>query len=165
MTLLSMQISHTSGDGPWTATDLDDPLDRDRLMDGGLESLSESECLAMAARRPIGRVAVSVGALPGVFPVTFCFVGRDVVFRTAAGTKLAAAVRGTIVAFEVDDFDAIGHVGWSVLIVGEASEVSASDVAELEPLPVRAWARGVRDHVVRIRSDVVSGRRLPVRPS
>jgi nitroimidazol reductase NimA-like FMN-containing flavoprotein (pyridoxamine 5'-phosphate oxidase superfamily) len=147
-------------EGPWAGMDLDGPVDRDQLVDAGLELLSETECFALAARRPIGRIAVSVGALPAVFPVNFCFVGRDVVFRTASGTKFAAAVRGTIVAFEVDDFDAIGHRGWCVVIVGEASEVPASDLADLEPLPVHAWARGVRDHVVRIRSEVVSGRRI-----
>lgn len=148
------------GDGRRAGIDVDDPLERNRLVDAGLELLGEAECLALAARRPIGRVAVSVGALPAVFPVNFCFVGRDVVFRTASGTKFAAAVRGTVVAFEVDDFDTVGHSGWSVMIVGEASEVAASELADIEPLPVRAWAHGVRDHVVRIRSDVVTGRRI-----
>jgi nitroimidazol reductase NimA-like FMN-containing flavoprotein (pyridoxamine 5'-phosphate oxidase superfamily) len=130
------------------------------LVDAGLELLSEAECLALAARRPIGRVAVSLGALPAVFPVNFCLVGRDVVFRTAAGTKLGAALRGAVVAFEIDDFDAAGHRGWSVLIVGKATEISAGELAGLEPLPVRPWARGPRDHVVRIKSEFVSGRRI-----
>ena len=144
--------------GEWSETD-DNAL-HGEWVDPGLESLTEPECLALAARCPIGRVAVSVGALPSVVPVNFCFVGRDVVFRTAAGTKFAAAVRGTVVAFEVDDFDALDHSGWSVVIVGEACEIVGGDLADLEPLPVRAWARGVRDHVVRIRSDIVSGRRI-----
>jgi len=146
--------------GPWDGMDLDGPPDRARVVEDGLEVLRESECLALAARRPIGRVAVWVGAFPTVAPVNFCFVGPDVVFRTAAGTKFAAAVRGATVAFEVDDFDAIGHRGWSVVIVGEASEVGASVLADLEPLPVRPWVRGVRNHVIRIRSEFVSGRRI-----
>lgn len=148
------------GDSQWAGLSFDGSSDRDRLVDAGLEVLGESECLALAARRPIGRVAVSIDALPAVFPVNFCFLGKDVVFRTASGTKFAAAVQGTVVAFEVDDFDAVGHRGWSVLIVGKASEIPSSDLVEVEPLPVRAWARGVRDHVVRIRSELVSGRRI-----
>jgi nitroimidazol reductase NimA-like FMN-containing flavoprotein (pyridoxamine 5'-phosphate oxidase superfamily) len=137
----------------------------DGLVDAGLELLTEADCLALAAHRPIGRVAVSVGALPAVFPVNFCFLGRDVVFRTAQGMKLAAALRGTVVAFEVDDFDVEGHRGWSVLIVGTASEIPVEELAELEPLPVRAWAHGQRTHVVRIRSEFVSGRRITMTAS
>lgn len=132
--------------------------------EAGLERISDPECFALAARRPIGRVVVSLGALPAVFPVNFCFLDRDVVFRTAAGTKFAAAVRGAVVAFEVDDFDAVGHQGWSVVIVGEASEIPAHELVEIEPLPVRPWARGSREHVVRIRSEFVSGRRITMIP-
>jgi uncharacterized protein len=130
------------------------------LVDGGLQLLSEGECLSLVALRPIGRVVVSIGALPAVFPVNFCVVGRDVVFRTAPGTKLVAALRGAVVAFEVDDFEGQGHRGWSVLIIGQAAEISAEELTGLEPLPVRSWARGSRDHVVRIASEFVSGRRL-----
>jgi hypothetical protein len=133
-------------------------------VDAGLELLDTPECFALAASRPVGRVAVSVGALPAVFPVNFCLLGNDVVFRTASGTKLAAAMDGAVVAFEVDDFDVLGHRGWSVMVVGEASEILARDLAALEPLPVHPWAHGVRDHVVRIRSQFVTGRRITFAP-
>ena len=130
------------------------------LVEDGLELLAEHECLELVRHRPIGRVAVCIGALPAVFPVNHCTVGRDVVFRTAEGTKLAAATRGAVVAFEVDEFDTEGHLGWSVLIVGVAGEIPAEELADMEPLPVRAWAHGTRSHVVRIRSEFVSGRRI-----
>jgi nitroimidazol reductase NimA-like FMN-containing flavoprotein (pyridoxamine 5'-phosphate oxidase superfamily) len=130
------------------------------LVEDGLELLTEAECLTLAAHRPVGRVAVCVGALPAVFPVNHCMVGRDVVFRTAVGTKLDAALSEAVVAFEVDDFDAEGHLGWSVLIVGVASEIEADELARLEPLPVRAWAHGARTHTVRIRPEFLSGRRI-----
>jgi hypothetical protein len=98
--------------------------------------------------------------LPAVFPVNFCLLGRDVVFRTAPGTKFDAALRRSVVAFEVDDFDAEGHGGWSVMIVGTATVLRPIDLDRLEPLPVRAWAHGSRGHVVRIRTEFVSGRRI-----
>src|SRR5205085_1549212 len=82
--------------------------------------LDEDECLALAARRPVGRVAVTVGALPAVFPVNFRLAGTQILFRTASGTKLDAATRRAVVAFEVDDFDPDTQTGWSVLIVGLA---------------------------------------------
>jgi nitroimidazol reductase NimA-like FMN-containing flavoprotein (pyridoxamine 5'-phosphate oxidase superfamily) len=130
------------------------------LVEDGLELLSEHECFELARHRPVGRVAVCIGALPAVFPVNYCLVDRDVVFRTSVGTKLEAATREAVVAFEIDDFDTEGHLGWSVLIVGVASEVGPEDLTALEPLPVRAWAHGERDHVVRIRTEFISGRRI-----
>ena len=130
------------------------------LVEEGLELLTEEEALDLAARRPIGRVAVTVGALPAVFPVNFCLIGRDVVFRTSAGTKLDAALKESVVAFQVDDFDAAGHLGWSVMFVGKATELRPIELSRLEPLPVRAWAHGTRGHVVRIRTEFVSGRRI-----
>ncbi len=130
------------------------------LVDEGLELLTEEQCFALVTSGSVGRVAVSIGALPAVFPVNYCLVDRDVVFRTAEGTKLTAALEHAVVAFEVDDFDPEDHRGWSVLIVGQASEIPAAELAGLEPLPVRAWAHGARDRVVRITGELVSGRRI-----
>lgn len=135
------------------------PFD-DAFAGAGVEVLTEAECLRLLVTQPIGRIAVSMEALPAVFPVNFCVVDRHVMFRTATGTKLRAALRDTVVAFEVDDFDAGDRSGWSVLVVGRASEVPAEELARLEPLPVRPWAPGVHDHMVRVSLDVVSGRRF-----
>jgi len=134
--------------------------DESWMVDEGLEILDPSECLQLAMTQPVGRVAVSIGAIPAVFPVNFCLHDDDVFFRTATGTKLAAASRNAVVAFEVDQFDVLNHAGWSVLIIGTATEVSA-DVAEaIEPLRVRAWAPGDRCHIVRVRGELISGRRI-----
>jgi len=130
------------------------------LVAEGLEVLTEAECLALAATRAIGRVAVSIAALPAVFPVNYCIRDGDVYFRTAPGTKLDAATREAVVAFQVDDFEAFGHTGWSVLIVGPCAEVPGEELVELEPLRVQPWAHGDRHHVVRIRGELVSGRRI-----
>lgn len=111
--------------------------------------MDRRECLSAAATRAIGRVAVTSEALPAVFPVSFELLDEDVVFRTGAGTTLAAAVRNAVVAFEVDDIDPVSRTGWSVLIVGRAEELTS------EP-----WALGRRGRYVRIRSELVSGRRL-----
>jgi len=138
-----------------------DPYSGDEsLIDRGLEMLSEHECLTLAALQPVGRVGITMGALPMVVPVNFCLAGADVVFHTGAGTKLNAAVRGAVVAFEVDDFDPIGHRGWSVLMIGTARELSIDELSTLGPLPVRPWAHGLRNHVVRIQTEFMSGRRI-----
>ncbi len=77
-----------------------------KLDSAGLEILSREECLDLLSSSPIGRIVFTDRALPAVQPVNFCLFEGNVVIRTMAGSKLAAAARNAVVAFEVDDFDA-----------------------------------------------------------
>ena len=134
---------------------------RTTMWDQGLELLEESECLALMGRATVGRVAVTVGALPAIFPVNFALSDGAVVFRTGEGTKLAAATDHAVVAFEVDDWDPLEHTGWSVLAVGKASVVDDPDqVSRLSRLPLAPWAGGTREHFVSMPIEFVSGRRI-----
>jgi len=125
--------------------------------DHGLELLTEEDCRALLASGLIGRVGISVGALPAILPVNYSVVDGDILFRTGEGQKLRAALDHTIVAFEVDHADPLSHEGWSVLVVGVAEEVFDVPGSLAGPVP---WARGERDHLVRIRPEMISGRRL-----
>lgn len=129
-----------------------------------LEHLPTEECLHLLRSHPqrIGRVGIADdGRRPVILPVNYAMDDDVVVFRTAQGTKLAAAVRGAFVAFEVDDVDMAWQEGWSVLVRGQADEATDPDeIARLEGLPLRPWAGGQREHFVRIRPDTVTGRRL-----
>ena len=127
------------------------------LIDTGLEILDEQECRALLAAHSIGRVAVSIGALPAVFPVNYQVSAGEIVFRTDDGTKFAAAVHNSVVAFEVDEADAIYHEGWSVLVIGTAAVV---DTARHADVSVRPWAPGRRHHLVAIAIEMISGRRI-----
>jgi nitroimidazol reductase NimA-like FMN-containing flavoprotein (pyridoxamine 5'-phosphate oxidase superfamily) len=89
-----------------------------------LRELSRARCLDLLATSGLGRVGVSVQALPVILPVTYALIGEKVVFLTAPGSKLTAAMRRSVVAFEADRRDACGAWGWSVLVQGVASEVS-----------------------------------------
>ena len=130
----------------------------------GLEVLSRAECLQLLASATLGRVAVVEGGVPVVVPVNFALLGEDVVFRTGTGTKLLAAVSRSAVSFEVDSVDETAGSGWSVLVTGGASEISRLDEqASARKLTLHSWVQG-RGRYVRIRSEVVSGRRLRWRP-
>jgi nitroimidazol reductase NimA-like FMN-containing flavoprotein (pyridoxamine 5'-phosphate oxidase superfamily) len=112
---------------------------------------------------PLGRIVFTQAALPAVQPVNFMMAGDNVIIRTSAGSKLAAAVRNSVVAFEVDDYDAEKRLGWSVVIVGHARRVSgAEELGRLRGLPLRSWAPGGQDDFIRITPEVVTGRRIPV---
>lgn len=138
--------------------DLDPGLDRN-----GLEILSAEECLDLLRAEEIGRVSTSLRALPVVLPVTYTMDGDRIVFRTNVGTKFHAATRGAVVAFEIDDFDRATRTGWSVMVVGEASEITDPDELErARRLPLEPWIGndGEPDRYVCIPVVHVSGRRI-----
>jgi len=126
-----------------------------------VDELSREECLQLLRRAALGRVGITIGALPAVLPVNFEVLDGAIVFRTSSGTKLTAAVEGKVVAFEVDHADPLATTGWSVLVVGRAREIR--DQAMLEQaraLGLRPWAAGAHDHFITIPLEMVSGRRI-----
>src|SRR5262249_43486860 len=127
----------------------------------GLEVLLRDECYAHLAREHLGRLAVCVGGRPIVLPVNYALDGTDVVFRSAPGTKVAAAT-GRDVAFEIDGVDAFRHGGWSVLVVGTARRIDDdNECARLARLPVTPYGPGAKPIWVRIHPAAVTGRRIP----
>ena len=125
------------------------------------QELSKSECFALLARERLGRAAVVDDRGPVVFPVNFVLDRHMVVFRTDEGTKLDAACRGSQIAFEIDGTDTAAHTGWSVLVRGEAIEVTdRAELARLRRLPLGPWAPGAKTHYVRILPVVLTGRRI-----
>jgi len=132
----------------------------------GLEILSRRHCIDLLSETPVGRVIFTEKALPTAMPVNFALLDEDIVFRTGTGSKLAAAMAKAVVAFQVDDIDPVGHSGWSVLVQGWAALLTRADeLARAYDLQLQSWAPGERWHFVRIRSEIVSGRRLTPRIS
>jgi uncharacterized protein len=131
------------------------PYDRN-----GLEILDRASCLSLLVSVHVGRIALSIDALPVVLPVNFTMLDDDVLIRTAPGSKLDAAATNAVVAFEADKIDAIYHSGWSVLVQGVATEIT--DPVELERArraPLTPWP-GVNGRYLRVATQLVSGRRL-----
>ena len=94
-----------------------------------LLQLDEREALELAATMPVGRLAHVHEDRLYVTPVTFMLDERDVLLRTADGTEvLAAAGRHAAAALEVDDLVDWSRTGWSVLIRGDLSEVTAPEL-------------------------------------
>ena len=128
-----------------------------------LESLSREDCLRLLAAEEVGRFVAIVGGRPFVVPVNYVLDGERIVFRTDRGTKLTAA-EGALVAFEIDSIDRETKTGWSVVVNGQASEMSTFDgPARVEPLRdmgVDAWAGGDKLHWVAIYPHTITGRRI-----
>ena len=131
------------------------------LIDNGLEILSQEQCLNLLQNSTVGRVAVTVAALPAIFPVNYAVLDEQIVFLTGEGTKLRAALARAVVAFQVDHIDEVTASGWSVMAVGVAEEIT--DPAEIEAaqrLGLHPFAAGDRPHFVRIRPEFLSGRQI-----
>lgn len=129
--------------------------------DGELVELSRDECLDLLADAVIGRIVVTEGALPAAHPVAYVLDGEEIVFRTAGDSKLTAAARHNVVAFEVDQIDVVSRTGWSVLGVGQADEIV--DPARLAGLAGRLpdpWFPMADTHVLTIPLQRLSGRWL-----
>jgi nitroimidazol reductase NimA-like FMN-containing flavoprotein (pyridoxamine 5'-phosphate oxidase superfamily) len=129
----------------------------------GIVELGPGECLELLRSTPVGRVGVTIDALPSVLPVNFALWNGSIVFRTVPGTKLDAAAAGSVVAFQADAYgtaDAPG--GWSVLVRGIAREVTEpAELAEVATLPLDSWAwDGAAGRYVCIAPTVMTGRRL-----
>jgi uncharacterized protein len=133
-------------------------MDTDSL---ALEHLSPDECMRLMGSVAVGRIVYSRQALPAVELVNFALVDGDIVIRTSAEGKLAAATRGAVVAFEADAVEQDGHAGWSVAIVGQARAVSDSEeIRGLERVALTSWVPGKRGHFIRISPTIVHGRRV-----
>lgn len=130
------------------------------LVDNGLEILDPETCEALVATQSVGRVGISINALPAILPVNYCWADGSVAFLTAPGTKLRAALRHAVVAFEVDDFDMDARRGWSVLIVGQAEEIYDPELFSRLAQGGAPWAGGDRGRLVRIKAELISGRRI-----
>jgi transcriptional regulator with XRE-family HTH domain len=126
-----------------------------------LQSIDPAECYELLSAGGIGRVVFDTIDGPVVLPVNFGMAGHAVVLRTGADTELAARL-DCRVAFEVDRLDEAMSQGWSVLLVGHATEVKKEEqIRRLEArTQVQPWAGGARDVYVQIHPHRVSGRRI-----
>jgi nitroimidazol reductase NimA-like FMN-containing flavoprotein (pyridoxamine 5'-phosphate oxidase superfamily) len=124
----------------------------------GLQTLDEAECHLLLRSRSLGRVGMKVGEQLTILPVYYAVMNGDIVFRTAPGAKLVAAVLETKVVFEVDN----ASPGWSVLVRGHAQELRNDEtVTHARSLLGHDWPAGEREQYVRIASEQITGRRLP----
>jgi nitroimidazol reductase NimA-like FMN-containing flavoprotein (pyridoxamine 5'-phosphate oxidase superfamily) len=132
----------------------------------GLDVMTRAECLRLLGTRSVGRLGFLVGDQPMVLPVNYGSENGVVVFRTREGAKLDGTHNGKV-AFEVDDLDADGCAGWSVVVQGLATDITGNDDwfdERLRALAGPACVPGVADHYVRIAPTQISGRRFPAKP-
>jgi len=127
----------------------------------GLEVLDRETCLRLLESGSVGRLALTIDALPVILPVNFVVADGVIVLRTGDGAKFRTALQRNVVALEVDAVDRMDHSGWSVLVQGSTRVLTdPHEIAWASTLPLLPWANDAADHFVTITIDVVQGRRL-----
>jgi uncharacterized protein len=129
-----------------------------------LQHLDRAECLRLLAASRFGRLAVGMtGGPPLLRAVNYVFdePSQSIVFRTGDGAKLHALLASSKAAFEIDGLDQPTRTGWSVVVRGQAEEITdPRELRRLSLAPLDSWAPGDKPHWMRIRVWTVSGRQI-----
>lgn len=89
-----------------------------------VEPLSTERAYELLADLPVAHVAVISDGVPYVTPMSFVMIGDCLYFRTGSGKRLDAIHRESTVCVESARFDSSTGSWESVVVTGEASEVS-----------------------------------------
>lgn len=87
-------------------------------------TLSGDECRDLLARAGVGRVAFTDRAMPAIASVDVRLGSQGVLLTVPVGSRLATALRDTVVALQVDD----PPTGWCVTVTGQVRLLATTDV-------------------------------------
>ena len=144
----------------WRQADIQFPpttADRRRSAPGAWKRSALESAWRLLAGARVGRIGVVAAGRPEIFPVNYVLdLTGAIVFQTAPGMKLAAAVNHHVV-FEVDDATT-RTAGWSVVVHGVAHHTTLRSLRFPGRVPA-PWARGT-SHAMRIQATSITGRRF-----
>jgi nitroimidazol reductase NimA-like FMN-containing flavoprotein (pyridoxamine 5'-phosphate oxidase superfamily) len=129
-----------------------------------LQTLTRAESRAYLGSGGVGRFLYDGDEGPVAVPVNYGMLGDAVVFRTESDGSAAAAVkRQQRVSFDVDHLDEALSAGWSVLVSGQATEITdPAELASARELGIEPWAGGERETYIKLTAHTISGRRIRV---
>ena len=82
------------------------------------EQIPAAECWDLLRTVSVGRLALSLHALPAILAVQFYIDGDDLAICLGHYKIPHNSVRGTVVAFAADAIDTANSTGWSVQVQG-----------------------------------------------
>jgi hypothetical protein len=118
--------------------------------------ISEEECWELLASASVGRIALSVHALPAILPVQYYLDGRKLAV-CLGHRELPEGPLNAIVAFAADAIDPVSRSGWSVQVQGR-SLVPGSLRVESDC----GWPTA--GQIVQIEPETISGYRIHLCP-
>jgi hypothetical protein len=123
------------------------------------DGLSEQECWELLATASVGRLALSVRALPVIVPVQYYLDGRRLAVCLGHRALPERALNETVIAFAADSIDPMTRTGWLVLVQGRS----------VIPRGLRidtdcGWPAETQAQVVEIEPGRVNGQRMHLCP-
>lgn len=128
-----------------------------------MSELGREECLALLASVPVGRVGFTRQALPVIRPVNHLIDGDTIVIRThAASALLHHTAVDEVMVYEADQLDVQTRTGWSVMVTGRATRITAEqETARYRQLLTPWFDMDMNmDQVIRISAELVTGYQL-----
>ncbi|MFD2675118.1 pyridoxamine 5'-phosphate oxidase family protein [Gulosibacter bifidus] len=124
---------------------------------------TEAEARQLLASQTVGRLVERIGEHVEIFPINYAIEGDLLIFRTAPGTKLAAAVAADEVFLQTDYVSETE--AWSVIVTGAARILDRDDEIErAEQLDLRPLVPSVKRVFVAIDIESISARRFELGP-
>ncbi|WP_335992096.1 pyridoxamine 5'-phosphate oxidase family protein [Glycomyces sp. MUSA5-2] len=127
--------------------------------------LEPKVALGLLTRAEFGRVAFVADGLPVIRPLNHVVFEGRVIVCTQSSSVFAAAVRAQphlAVAYQADEIESHGRIGWSVLVDGTAADITGEPGAERLGMRVQSWIDRPLDTVIAISPEHVSGLRLTI---
>lgn len=121
------------------------------------EPMDAEESWKLLMRSGLGRLATAAGSQADIFVVNYLVHDREILFRSAPGSKLVELDDAPVVAFEVDGDDA--HRYWSVVVRGAAVRMTDQrEIIRSGVLELVSWSPSEKHEFVRIVPITVTGR-------
>lgn len=121
--------------------------------------MSNDEAWRFLEHTRFGRLALSVGNQPDIFPINYLAHDGKLLMRTNPGTKLAELTINDSVAFEIDGL--AENEAWSVVLKGTARVLeSQTEIDAVSELPLAPWLQTLKYTFVEIVPSSVSGFRF-----
>lgn len=131
------------------------------FFDGGAQDLSDVECQELLTTAHVGRLSLTMRALPVVLPVNYGYLGGNVILALGDGAARRASSLGNIVGFGVDNAN-LSEPFWTVVVIGRANEITdPTACAEYRRLGLTAQTDGTasESHYMQLTPDIMTGDR------
>jgi hypothetical protein len=115
------------------------------------EEMDDAECWRMLGTQSVGRIALSIAALPAILPVQYYIDGNEIAVCLGHNKLPQRSIDGAVVAFSSDFIDLADRSGWSVQVLGQATvprpagvptdcgSSSAGQIVHLKPVTLKGY--------------------------
>ena len=121
------------------------------------DPITEAECWALLASASVGRLALSLQALPAILPVQYYLAGDRIALCLGHYPVPSQAVANTVAAFAADAIDTATSQGWAVQVLGKLAPPQSMD----RPSDCGQHAGG---QVIHLAPATIAGQRLHLCP-